>query len=384
MKKKENHGDTEAQRRIPFGTSPLPPGGGIQRMISALCLCASVVLFGCGPEAPTAALPPPQVGPPTVPLTAVVSQTLSKPMRLPGELLPRRDVAVYARVPGFIEKIEVDRGSIVKQGQLLVQLVAPELAAARLEAEARVASDEATWKRLKEAAATPGVVSKNDIDVAEKLVDAGRQRVKAWVQQEAYLKITAPFDGIVTERNVHEGSLVAPSGAGSTPMLRIQEVSQLRLVVAVPEAATGSIAGGDEVKFGVPAYPNVLFAGKIARNARALDVKTRTMPVELDVDNQAGKLAPGMFADVHWQMKRSEPTLFVPQSAIVTTTERTFVIRVQLRKTEWVDVRPGVTLSPAAVEVFGALAAGDWVATRGTDELRSGVEVVPKEPATPK
>jgi membrane fusion protein (multidrug efflux system) len=341
----------------------------------------AALLLGCDPAAPPAALPPPPAGPPTIPVTAVVAQTLVRSMRLPGELLARRDVAIYARIPGFIERIDVDRGSRVKQGQLLVQLVAPELAAARLEAEAKLGSDEATARRLKEAAATPGVVSKNDLDVAEKLVDAGRQRVKAWQQQEAYLRITAPFDGIVTERNVHEGSLVAPSGAGSMPMLRVQEVSQLRLQVAVPEAAAGGITEGLEVKFLVPAYPGVPFTGKVARLAHALDVKTRTMPVELDVENEAGKLAPGMFADVQWQMKRADPTLFVPASSIVTTTERTFVIRVQARKAEWVDVRPGVTLSPSAVEVFGALAAGDWVATRGTDELRSGTEV--REPAPP-
>ena len=106
------------------------------------------------------------------------------------------------------------------------------------------------------------------------------------------------------------------------------------------------------------------------------------MPVELDVDNAAGKLAPGMFADVQWKMRRSEPTLFVPATSIVMTTERTFVIRVQAGKAEWVDVRQGPS-TPAGTEVFGALAAGDWVATRATDELRSGTTVVPKEPAAP-
>jgi len=330
-------------------------------------------LAACEPAPPTPALPAP-TGPPTVGVTPVVAQKLSKSMRLPGELLPQREVAVYARVPGFVEKFEVDRGAAVKQGQLLAQLVAPELAAARLEAEAKVSSDEATLRRLKEAAATPGVVSKNDVEVAEKQVEAGRQRIKGWQQQEAYLKITAPFDGVVTERNVHEGSLVAPSGAGSMPMLRIQEVSRLRLVVAVPEVATGGVTEGEDVKFSVPAYPGVPFSGKVARTARALDVKTRTLPVELDVDNGPGKLAPGMFAEVQWHMRRAEPTLFVPATAIVTTTERTFVVRVKEGVTEWVDVRPGQSTS-AGVEVFGALAAGDTVVTRATDERPSGSKV---------
>lgn len=340
-----------------------------------------LALAACEPAAPPA-IPAAPPGPPTVPVTAVVSRTLAKGMRLPGELLPRRDVAVYARVAGFVEKIDVDRGSVVKQGQLLVQLVAPELAAARLEAEAKVASDEATFRRLKEAAATPGVVSKNDVEVAERQVEAGRARVKGWQLQEAYLRIPAPFDGVVTERHAHEGSLVAPSGAGSMPMLRVQEVSRLRLVVAVPEVASGGIAEGEKVAFTLPAFPGAPFSGTVARLARALDVKTRTMPVELDVDNASGRLAPGMFAEVHWQMKRAAPTLFVPATAIATTTERTFVIRVKDGLAEWVDVRQGQS-TPGGVEVFGALQAGDWVALRATDELRPG-KVVPREPAAAK
>ncbi len=334
--------------------------------------------LGC--EKPSEPPPPPApAGPPTVAVVPVVAQKLDKPMRLPGELLPLRDVAIYARVSGFVEKIEVDRGSAVKSGQLLVQLVAPELSSARLEAEARVASDEATLRRLKEAAATPGVVPKNELEISEKTVEAGRQRVKSWQQQESYLKITAPFDGVVTERNVHEGSLVAPSGAGSAPMLRVQDSGTLRLVVAVPEVASGGIEEGDEVKFTVPAFPGVPFSGKISRAAHALDVRTRSMPVEVDVKNADGRLSPGMFPEVQWRMKRAEPTLFVPPTAIVVTTERTFVIRIKDEAAEWVDVKPGLSLG-ALQEVFGKLAAGDTIALRGTDELRAGTKVVVKMP----
>jgi RND family efflux transporter MFP subunit len=313
----------------------------------------------------------------------VVSQKLVKPMRLSGELIARRDVALYARVQGFVEKIEVDRGSVVKQGQALVQLVAPELEAQRHEAEAKLASDLATYKRLKEASATPGVVSGNEVEVSEKVVEADRARVQWWKQNESYLKISAPFDGVITERNVHEGSLVSPSGAGSTAMLRIQEVATLRLVVAIPEVAAGSVTDGDIVKFSVPAFPGISFSGTVARTARALDLKTRSLPVELDVENRDGRLAPGMFPEVHWLMKRPEPTLFVPPSAIVTTTERTFVVRVSGGKAEWVDVKLGVSTGPLQ-EVFGGLSAGDTVALRGSDELRAGTIVAPREaPKTP-
>lgn len=336
---------------------------------------AMLVLAACGPppSAPPAAAP---AGPPTVAVTAVVSQLLAKAMRLPGELQANRDVAVHARVQGFVEKIEVDRGSAVKQGQVLLQLVAPEMAASCAEAAAKLASTEATYKRLKEASGVPGVVAGNDLEIAARAVDADRARARVCQENQQYLRITAPFDGVITERNVHEGSLVGP--ASSAPLVRLQEVLRLRLVVAVPEVAAGGVSAGEKVTFTVPAFPGVPFQGTVARVARALDVKTRSMPVELDVDNAAGKLAPGMFPELHWQMRRSEPTLFVPPSAIVATTEKIFVIRVKDGTAEWVDVRPGVSTG-SLVEVFGALAAGDTVALRGTDELRVGSKVTVKE-----
>jgi RND family efflux transporter MFP subunit len=339
-----------------------------------------VLLSACDPPAPAAPAPP---GPPLVALVPVVQQKLAKTMRLPGELVAHRDVALYARVQGFVEKIEVDRGSVVKRGQTLVQLAAPEMAAARNEAEAKLASDLATFKRLKEASATPGVISGNDVEVAEKTVEADRARVKVWQQNESYLRITAPFDGVITERNIHEGSLVSPSGAGSAAMMRIQEVAKLRLVVALPEVAAGVVTEGETLKFTVPAFPGVAFLGILARAAHALDLKTRSMPVELDVDNREGRLSPGMFPEVQWQMTRAEATLFVPPTSVVTTTERTFLIRVKDGIAEWVDVKPGVSTG-ALQEVFGALTAGDLVALRGTDELRAGTKVLPKEAASAK
>jgi membrane fusion protein, multidrug efflux system len=340
---------------------------------------AAIFLFGCEPPgAPPPAGPAPS-GPPSVVVARVVSQKLVKPMKLSGELIARRDVPLYARVQGFVEKVEVDRGSVVKQGQTLVQLVAPELEAQRHEAEAKLASDLATYKRLKEAAATPGVVSGNEVEVSEKVVEADRARVQWWKQNESYLKIVAPFDGVITERNIHEGSLVSPSGAGSVSMLRIQEVASLRLVVPVPEIAAGSVTDGEKIPFTVPAFPGVSFAGTVARASRALDLKTRSLPVELDVENRDGRLAPGMFPEVHWQMKRSEPTLFVPPTSIVATTERTFVVRIAGGTAEWVDVKLGISTGPLQ-EVFGSLSAGDPVALRGSDELRAGTAVTSREP----
>jgi len=160
--------------------------------------------------------------------------------------------------------------------------------------------------------------------------------------------------------------------------LRIQQISRLRLVVAVPEADIAGITIGDRISFTVPAYPGDTFSGGVARISHTLDEKTRSMPVEVDVVNDSARLAPGMFPEVVWPARRLQPSLFVPPSAVAVTTERTFVVRIHNGAVEWVDVKRGVTMGDL-VEVFGDIAENDVVATRGTDELRAGTKVNAKE-----
>jgi membrane fusion protein, multidrug efflux system len=315
---------------------------------------------------------------PVVLVARVAAQKLAKTIHLTGELSAYRNVALYPKVQGFVEQITVDRGSEVAQGQLLVKLTAPEIEAQCREQQAKLAADDATYQRVREAAHTPGVVAGNDLQIAQRTVDADRARLAACAQNEAYLRIEAPFAGVITERTAHEGSMVGPNPVNAPPMLRIQEIARLRLVVYVPEGAVGTIPVGNKVKFTVAAYPGEIFGGVVAREAFSLDPKTRTMPVELDVENADRRLTPGMFAEVRWEISRREPSLFVPSSAVVTTTERKFVIRVRDGTAEWIDVEVGQQMA-GVVEVFGELAAGDLVAIRGTDEIRSGLTVLPKE-----
>jgi membrane fusion protein (multidrug efflux system) len=128
----------------------------------------------------------------------------------------------------------------------------------------------------------------------------------------------------------------------------------------------------------VAAYPGQTWSGTVARIAQAVDVSTRTMAVELDVTNADGRLSPGTFCQVQWPIHRAAPSLFVPSGSVASTTDRTFVIRVRDGKTEWVDVKTGLTAG-RLVEVFGDLKAGDEIAGRGTDELRPGTEVRARE-----
>jgi len=330
-------------------------------------------------------------------LATVIAKPVSMMVDLPGEILPFLSVALHAKVQGYVERIAVDRGSIVKQGELLVELSAPEMKARiaeadsnlqtaqadRIQAQAQLAAAEATSERLKKASETPGAVAANELIQAEKQVDAAqglvRSRegaiqaadsvVRAEKELEAYLTINAPFDGVVTDRLVHPGALVGPGS--DTALVVLQQVSHLRLVVPVPEEEVGEMVPGATVSFRVPAHPDRTYSGKVARIAHALDAKTRTMPVELDVFNRDGSLAPGMFPSVKWPVQTSRPRLFVPASSVVTTSERTFVIRDQNGRAEWVDVKKGVAEGDL-VEVLGNLRAGDKVVRRGTDEIHAG------------
>ncbi len=329
-------------------------------------------------------------------LALVISKPVSRTLELPGEIQPYLAVALHARVPGYVDRVLVDRGSVVKQGELLIELSAPEMKsqiaeaqskvqaadASRLEAEAQLSAAQATYDRLQKASQTPGAIAGNELIQAEKQVDAARalagarqqslraaqSAADALAELPGYLKITAPFDGVITERLAHPGAL---AGAGDSPLLVVQQVSRLRVVAPVPEEDVGGIVRGARVAFSVPAFPERVYSGAVARVSHSLDAKTRTMAVELDVSNPDGSLAPGMYPTLKWPVKRSRPVLYVPKTAVVGTTERTFVIRSRNGRAEWVDVKKG-PVEGDLIEVAGDLQPGDQVVRRGTDEIREG------------
>jgi membrane fusion protein, multidrug efflux system len=334
------------------------------------------------------------------PLAVIVSKPVSRTVDLPGEFQPFQSVEIHAKVRGYVERVLVDRGSIVKQGQLLAELSAPEMKAdiaeaeakaqaaesERLQAEAQLAAEQSTYDRLKQAAETPGAIAGNELVQAQKQVEAAKalvesrrlaaNAIRAAVQGkkdlESYLQIAAPFDGIVTDRLVHPGALVGP--AADPVLLVLQQISHLRLVVAVPEEDAGGIVQRARVEFRVPAYPGRPYFGTVARLAHALDEKTRTMAVELDVSNPGNSLAPGMYPSVKWPVRRARPSLWAPKTAVVTTTERTFVIRDNNGRAEWVDVVKGIA-DGDMLEVSGNIRAGDRVVRRGSDEIRDGTKL---------
>lgn len=364
----------------------------------------------------------------TIELVPAVAKAASRIIDLPGEFQPYLSVSVHARVNGFVENVLVDRGSVVKAGDLLVELVAPEMQAQVAEAQSRVqiaegdrlqaesklaalestlaslkatlASAQSTYDRLKAASQTAGAISENELDIALRSVEAQRAGVesqqsniqaqratiegirngkaaaeaslRAIQQMAGYLRVMAPFDGVVTDRLVHPGALVGPNL--NTPLLVLQQLSKLRLIVSVPEENVAGIVRGASVPFKVPAYGERMFSGTVARISGSLDPKTRSMAVELDVTNKDQALAPGMYSSVRWPVHSSEQGVFVPRTSVVTTTERTFVVRSKNGRAEWVNVQKGAA-DGDLIRVIGPLQAGDIIVKRATDEMREGMEL---------
>lgn len=339
----------------------------------------------------------------TVEVAKVVSRKIERVIVLPGELHPYQMVVLHARVAGFVEEIFVDRGSVAQKGQLLVRLTAPEVRAQvaeaeskvrsarsqRAEAGAKLAASQSIYDQLKSASAEEGVISEKELIQAQKAVEAAQAFVasldsvvaaaesalQAAKQMEQYLSVTAPFEGIITERLVHPGALVGPGTGAGGALLKLEQVSKLRLVVAVPETEYAGVVPGARVEFAVPAYKGRKFSGTVARISRSVDPKTRSMLVELDVSNPSGALAPGMYPEVAWPVRQPGESLLVPVTSVVSTTARTFVIRVRSGKAEWVDVRKGVRVGDL-LEVVGDLHPGDAVVRRGSDEIREGAPVL--------
>jgi membrane fusion protein (multidrug efflux system) len=402
--------------------------------VSVVAGLASLATTGCSKKEELKVDGPSEIN---VPVTSVVKETLSRVDQLPGEIRAYQDVAVYPKVPGFIKWIGVDRGSDVKKGEVMVRLEAPELVAQKneytsraeaskgqvqeaiaklaaakatlMEAQAQLAGDDDTYQRTKEASKVPGVVAPNDVIVLGQKVNADKEKVNAWQQNveaaenqlkvqknslsaavlsshsykdiQDYLTIAAPFDGFVTERNMHVGSFAGPRGQDAyPPIIVVQQLNLLRIITPVPEVDAGGVVPGAKVEFTVSTHPGERFVGTVARIGNYLEPKTRTMPVELNYWNPQRRVLPGMFCEVYWPTRRQHQTFFVPSNAVDTTsTLETFVNRVNKNdEIEWVPVKRGQQMGNM-IEIFGNLQEGDKVALKGDDSLKPGTKVHPVE-----
>lgn len=345
-------------------------------------------------------------------------------LTIAGEFKPFQDVDVHAKVAGYIKVIHVDVGDHVKVGQTLAVLEIPELAAELAGADASVrrskeeirraegdlsraqsahAAAHSAHERLKQAAeARAGLVAQQEIDdslakdlESEAQVSSSRAALSAAQQQlqvaEAnqrqysalsdYSRIVAPFSGVVTARYADTGALIAAgtsNSAQSMPIVRLAEISKLRLVLPIPESVAAQIHLGDPVKARVQAL-NQDFVGKVSRFADSLDRQTRTMETEIDFENRNGRLIPGMYAETQLFLSEKKDALTIPLQAVTRNGDDATVLAVNLQNIiEERHVKLGLEDS-VRVEVLSGLTDKDRVVIGNRSQFRVGQKVQPKD-----
>ena len=313
-------------------------------------------------------------------------QAVEQTIKLPAQLAAYQEVSIFPKVNGYVKTVWVDIGSHVREGQLLMVLEAPELEQAAVQAKERYARSQAdyaisrdNYQRLLEASRTPGAISPMDLATARAKRDAdsalGNAEKANWQMQQTmmgYLQVTAPFTGVITQRNVHPGALVSAEGKDNKPMLELKEVDHLRLQVDIPESVAGGLGTKDSVSFFLSAFPGKKFTGRISRVSMNINMQFRSERVELDVYNKDETLTPGMYADVLFDSKGNPNALAVPKSAVVTSTEKKYVIVVRDGKTVKVSVSTGNENSDR-VEIVGAIQPGEEVIANANDEIKEGI-----------
>lgn len=324
----------------------------------------------------------PKTTPTTYTLATVEKGGVATTIKLPAQLAAYQEVSIFPKVNGYVKNVLVDIGSKVSAGSLLMTLEAPELVQAALQAKEKYARtkadfsiDKERYSRLMEASKTAGAISPLDISTIKAKMDADSAVSNAekanWQMQQTmlgYLRVTAPFAGVIVERNVHPGALVSAS-AKDKPMLELKQVAHLRLQVDIPENVAANLKNKDTVSFYVSAMPGKKMIGFISRKSANINSQYRSERMEIDVMNKDGVLSPGMFVNVVLYSNGNISALFVPKSAVVTSTERKYVLVMKNEKITKLDVSTG-NATTSTIEVFGALQVGDKVIANANDEIK--------------
>jgi len=326
---------------------------------------------------------------PTVSLAKAQKGKLTSQITVPGELQAYQQTDLYAKVSGYVKTLLVDIGSQVHQGELLAVLEAPEINSQLEEAKSHILqakaiyfADKATFDRLYNTSKTPGTISENDLEQAQAKkssdsanVEAAKSAYKAVAANLNYLQIRAPFDGVITSRGVNLGTYVGPgSAATNQSIFRLEDHNRLRLVISVPENFTGGLNDKDQVTFTIRELQGEKFTARVVRLAGALDNTLRSERLEMDVYNTNKKLLPNMYADVNVPLPQTDSAFIVPKTAVVTSTEKVFIILVKDGKTQWVDVQKGLEAGDN-MEVYGKINVGDQIVVNASEEIRDGLPV---------
>jgi RND family efflux transporter MFP subunit len=302
---------------------------------------------------------------------------------VPAELKPYEQVAVFAKVSGFVKQLYVDRGDHVRKGQLLAVLEAPEM-------NQRYLSDKATeqkiyndylfaqqaYDRLKDASATAGAVAAIELDRAKSSVESARaayESSKAGAthtsQLQQYLRITAPFDGVITARNVSVGALAGASSNQSLFMMA--QGNKLRLTLSLPEKHAASVQQGTQANFTVSSQPGKTFETTLSRTSGLLNQHDRSLTLEFDVNNPSDELQGGDYAQVKLKLKRKDPAIWVPKKSVLTTQTGTFILILEDQEIKRIPVKEGVHLD-TLTEVFGQISTENQILLKPSEEIKEG------------
>lgn len=330
----------------------------------------------------------------------VVSPTPGAPTQeilLPGTTQAFADAPIYARTSGYLKRWYFDIGALVKKGQLLAEIDTPEVdqqlhqARADLEtAQANLRQAQITADRWRALLETDSV-SKQETDQAvstlaatKAMVDSNAANVRRLEELQGFEKIYAPFDGVITARNTDIGFLI---DAGANPQIRelfhIAAVHRLRVFVAIPEIYSRAARTGGSATLTLDEFPGRLFHGTIARNANAIDLASRTLLVEVDVDNPSGELLPGAYVFVHFKLDKQVPSVVIPANTLLFRAQGLQVAVVRAGQAQLVPVTIGRDYG-ATVEIMTGIQPSDQVIVAPSDSLTSGtrVRIAPTPPGS--
>lgn len=312
---------------------------------------------------------------------------------LPGNAQAYTDTPIYARTSGYLRKWYADIGQHVKQGQLLAQIETPELDQQLQAAEADLKQAQANLDLAKttndrwQALVSKRAVSKQEADQAQStlearqsLMAASEANVRRLQQLQSFERVVAPFDGTITARNTDVGALITAAGGGSGATGSAQElfhlaaVGKLRVYIAVPEVYSNEIQDGMKVELTQDATPDQKFTGTVVRNSNAIDQSSRTLNVEVDVDNPQGKLLPGAYIFAHFRLAGKTHAVTLPSNALLFRSEGLRVGIVRDNHVQLVPIRIGRDFG-STVEVTSGLSGDDAVILDPSDSLENGMEV---------
>jgi RND family efflux transporter MFP subunit len=253
---------------------------------------------------------------PVVQVLAAVKAPDTTRVELPANTRANRETYLFARTPGYVEAWYADIGARVRRGQLLALVATPELDQRVAEARANQELARTSYNRLR-SIELPGAISQQELDQGRAQFEAQRAILNQLLAQRNFRRVTAPFSGLVSERNVEVGALVSTSNAEGSQLFKLEQTDTLRAFVNVPQNFVPSIRRGLRADVIVPEFPDRPFAGRVSRSSGALTADTRTLLTEVKVPNPDEQLKPGIFALVRFKLPQTAPSVVISANALV-------------------------------------------------------------------